>query len=140
MRITPRVPIILALGLALMLVLSCEHDPVGVDAFSAAPCRMPPLPASLEGLATDPGAVGEALTDAATRSSAGLASGSHTDELVQALDQLARQVQQGPSDAGCRMLLLATDALARQNATEEQPDRAAIQLVLDLANAALRPR
>lgn len=125
-------------ALALMTA-ACDSNPMGPGPLASAPCQMPSQ--DLVGTAMEPfapAALQSALRHAAGPMAAALGSGQVADELVKATSQLSTGLGGRSGDTECRVLRVASEALARlPDDPGTRPDRDGIRLVLVLAARAL---
>jgi hypothetical protein len=124
--------------LALLGLAACEL-PTDPEPPPPAQCELPALPASFGAAALPAAQAQVALRDASTRMVSGLGSAAGAAALGTRLQQLATQVGGGERAAACTSLNAAQQSLtALPDTPGTRPDRAAIELVLHLANRTLR--
>ncbi len=124
--------------LGLMLV-ACDGSPLAPEAFVPEPCIVPAeIVASISPQPFPPAALHSALLHAAGPMTSALGSGMLTTELAKATTQLGQGLQSRAGDTECRVLELASTALARlPDDPAVLPDREGIRLVLALAARAI---
>ena len=133
-----------ALVLALLSVgaTACESNLTQPDPLTAVPCEPPAMLLSVGN--SQPFALGElhaAFLHAAGPMASALGSSDQVDQLILAMQQMARLDGSHAVDTVCRLLRLTSNALAAlPDSPETLPDREGIRIVLMLAASALKPR
>ncbi len=121
--------------LAGFLVAACDSSPTGV---APEPCALPRLPAGFSAPVLTNEQVRSALRDAGTRMVQGMGSGAAVTDLAASLGQLENRVGGANAAESCAALTTALQNLAAlPDEPATRPDRSAVELVLQVTNAAL---
>lgn len=121
--------------LAGFLLAACDSSPTGV---APEPCALPPLPTGFGAPGLTNEQVRSALRDAGTRMVQGLGSGAAVTDVAASLGQLENRVGGANAAESCAALATALQNVAAlPDEPAVRPDRSAIELVLQVTNAAL---
>lgn len=130
-----RLPLAALLG-GLLLLQGCERSPTDLPPEA---CTLPDLPLGFNAPVLSTEQLQSTLRDASTRMVLGLESSAATANLAASLGQLEGQIVSANQAEACVALLTVQENLvALPDELAILPDRTAVQLVLHLANAALR--